>query len=76
MERIFLWWDELDDLVHAARHLVFRNLPHLDEVSIGHAIWAEALFHGIDHVVSDYLALLAGAQGIPDGARRKPRAIA
>jgi hypothetical protein len=22
MERIFLWWDELDDLVHAARHLV------------------------------------------------------
>jgi hypothetical protein len=22
MERIFLWWDELDDLIHAARHLV------------------------------------------------------
>ena len=41
--------------------IVFRNLPHLDEVSIGHAIWAEALFHGIDHVVSDYLALLASA---------------
>jgi len=39
--------------------IVFRNLPHLDEVSIGHAIWAEALFHGIDHIVSDYLALLA-----------------
>jgi pyridoxine 5-phosphate synthase len=39
--------------------IVFRNLPHLDEVSIGHAIWAEALFHGIDYVVSDYLALLA-----------------
>jgi pyridoxine 5-phosphate synthase len=39
---------------------VFRNLPHLDEVSIGHAIWAEALFHGIEHVVSYYLALLVG----------------
>ena len=39
--------------------IVFRNLPHLDEVSIGHAIWAEALFQGIDQVVSDYLALLA-----------------
>jgi pyridoxine 5-phosphate synthase len=39
---------------------VFRNLPHLNEVSIGHAIWAEALFHGIEHVVSDYLALLVG----------------
>ena len=38
---------------------VFRNLPYLDEVSIGHAIWAEALFQGIEHVVSDYLALLA-----------------
>jgi pyridoxine 5-phosphate synthase len=37
---------------------VFRNLPHLDEVSIGHAIWAEALFHGIEDIVSDYLALL------------------
>jgi hypothetical protein len=22
MERILLWWDDLDDLVHAARHLV------------------------------------------------------
>jgi pyridoxine 5-phosphate synthase len=39
--------------------IVLRNLPHLDEVSIGHAIWAEALFHGIDYVVSHYLALLA-----------------
>jgi hypothetical protein len=22
MERILLWWDELDDLIHVARHLV------------------------------------------------------
>jgi hypothetical protein len=27
--------------------------------SIKHAIWAEHFFHRIDHVVSDYLALLA-----------------
>ena len=42
---------------------IFRNVPHLDEVSIGHAIWAEALFHGIEPVVSDYLAVLRAEAG-------------
>ncbi|MGE3508275.1 MAG: pyridoxine 5'-phosphate synthase [Vicinamibacterales bacterium] len=36
----------------------FRELPHLDEVSIGHALISEALFHGLDSVVREYLAIL------------------
>ena len=34
---------------------VFRRLPHLAEVSIGHAIIAHALFVGLDRAVRDYL---------------------
>lgn len=45
---------DLDNLV------TFRELPHLDEVSIGHAIMARALFVGLETVVREYLALLAG----------------
>jgi pyridoxine 5'-phosphate synthase PdxJ len=45
------------DVVHAALACVNAGAG---EVSIGHAIWAEALFHGIEHVVSYYLALLVG----------------
>ena len=39
---------------------LFRQLPHLDEVSIGHAIMSRALFVGLDTVVREYLAVLAG----------------
>ena len=39
---------------------VCRELPHLDEVSIGHAIMARALFVGLEIVVKEYLAVLAG----------------
>ena len=46
---------QVPDVVSAAQACVSAG----DEVSIGHAIWAEALFDGIGHVVSDYLALLA-----------------
>jgi pyridoxine 5-phosphate synthase len=35
---------------------VFRTLPHLDEVSIGHALIAHALYVGLDRAVRDYLA--------------------
>jgi pyridoxine 5-phosphate synthase len=42
----------LDNLV------IFRELPFLDEVSIGHAIMSRALFHGLATVVREYLALL------------------
>ena len=40
---------------------IFRQLPHLDEVSIGHAILARAIFVGLDEVLSEYLAVLAHA---------------
>jgi pyridoxine 5-phosphate synthase len=39
---------------------VFHRLPHLDEVSIGHALIAHALQVGLRRSVQDYLAALAG----------------
>jgi pyridoxine 5-phosphate synthase len=39
---------------------LFATLPHLDEVSIGHALISRALFVGLDTVVREYLAVLAG----------------
>ena len=39
---------------------LFRGLPHLDEVSIGHALISRALFVGLDTVMREYLDLLAG----------------
>jgi pyridoxine 5-phosphate synthase len=39
------------------RNLVlFRTLPHLDEVSIGHALISHALYVGLDRAVRDYVA--------------------
>lgn len=43
---------DLDNLV------LFRTLPHLDEVSIGHAIVSRAIFVGLANVVKEYLAVL------------------
>ncbi|HEV3139206.1 MAG TPA: pyridoxine 5'-phosphate synthase [Vicinamibacterales bacterium] len=40
--------------------LVFRDLPFLDEVSIGHAIVSRAIFVGLSTVVREYLDVLAG----------------
>jgi pyridoxine 5-phosphate synthase len=37
---------------------LFRALPHLDEVSIGHALMSRALFVGLDRSVRDYLSVL------------------
>lgn len=37
---------------------LFASLPHLDEVSIGHAIMSAALFRGLEPVVRDYLDIL------------------
>ena len=45
---------DLDNLVQ------FRGLPHLAEVSIGHALVSHALFVGLERSVRDYLAVLAG----------------
>lgn len=39
---------------------LFRTLPHLDEVSIGHALISHALFVGLRKAVQDYLAAVAG----------------
>jgi pyridoxine 5-phosphate synthase len=41
----------------------FRTLPHLAEVSIGHALISHALFVGLDRSVRDYLAVLSPAAG-------------
>jgi len=35
--------------------VLFRMLPHLDEVSIGHALISHALYVGLDRAVRDYL---------------------
>ena len=45
---------DLDNLV------IFRELPCLDEVSIGHAIVSRALFVGLKTVVGEYLKVLSG----------------
>ncbi len=37
---------------------LFRTLPHLDEVSIGHALMSHALFVGLERSVREYLAAL------------------
>jgi pyridoxine 5-phosphate synthase len=37
---------------------LFRQLPHLDEVSIGHALISRALFNGLDSVVREYIDVL------------------
>jgi len=38
--------------------VLFRQLPHLEEVSIGHALVSRALFVGLDRSVRDYLDAL------------------
>ena len=37
---------------------LFKTLPHLDEVSIGHALVSHALFVGLERSVKDYLSVL------------------
>ncbi len=46
--------------------MLFRRLPHLDEVSIGHALISRALFVGLEAVVREYLDVLAAS---PSSAR-------
>ena len=38
--------------------VLFRNLPHLDEASIGHALISHALYVGLERAVGDYLQAL------------------
>ena len=51
----------------------FRDVPHLDEVSIGHALISHALWVGLDQSVRDYLAALAGPS--PASPQPGPRAV-
>lgn len=44
-----------------ANLVLFRTLPGLAEVSIGHALISHALFVGLDRAVRDYLRVLAAA---------------
>jgi pyridoxine 5-phosphate synthase len=41
---------------------LFRAVPHLAEVSIGHALIGRAVFVGLPAVVREYLAVLAGSR--------------
>ena len=45
---------DLDNLV------LYRALPHLAEVSIGHALMSHALFVGLERSVREYLTVLRG----------------
>ena len=49
---------------------MFRSLPHLDEVSIGHALMSHALWVGLDRSVRDYLAVLGDDPGDAANADR------
>jgi len=52
-----------------ANLVLFRMLPYLDEVSIGHALISRALWLGLDTVVREYLSVLAGQDpSAPAGA--------
>ncbi len=46
------------DLANLVR---FRTLPHLEEVSIGHALMSRALFVGLSAAVRDYLVAVEGS---------------
>lgn len=41
--------------------VLFRELPYLDEVSIGHALISQAIFDGLETTVKRYLQVLAGS---------------
>jgi pyridoxine 5-phosphate synthase len=74
-ERSFAVYAHAAELAHArglgvnaghdldlANLTLFRTLPHLDEVSIGHAIMSRAMFVGLERVVREYLAVLEGRE--------------
>jgi pyridoxine 5-phosphate synthase len=43
---------------------LFRELPYLDEVSIGHALISRALWVGLDRAVREYLAVLRDKESL------------
>jgi hypothetical protein len=72
MERIFLWWDELDDFVHAARHLVAVTASEIVQVILRRSIpiycgglagmvglGCLLIFHPTDYAMPVFLACMA-----------------
>jgi pyridoxine 5-phosphate synthase len=53
--------------------VLFRDLPHLAEVSIGHALISRAIFYGLGNVVREYLAVLHGAARYPASVKSTGR---
>ena len=51
------------DLSQANLAALLTAIPWIDEVSIGHALFAEALYEGLGTTVSRYLAILAAVRG-------------
>ena len=43
---------------------LFRTLPHLDEVSIGHALISHALYVGLERAVKDYVSAVSLARSL------------
>jgi pyridoxine 5-phosphate synthase len=53
---------------------IFRELPHLVEVSIGHALISRAIFVSLDRVVREYLAVLERTGDPPHAGAARGRA--
>ena len=53
---------------------MFRELPYLDEVSIGHALVSRALFVGLGPVVREYLAVLQDPGSRAEAPEPEPEA--
>ncbi len=41
----------------------FLQIPNIEEVSIGHALVVECMIHGMEAVIKEYLAIVAGEEG-------------
>ncbi|MCG8414896.1 MAG: pyridoxine 5'-phosphate synthase [Pseudomonadales bacterium] len=41
----------------------FLQIPNIKEVSIGHALVVECMIHGMEAVIKEYLAIVAGEEG-------------
>jgi len=52
--------------------VLFRTLPHLAEVSIGHALISRAVFVGLATVVEEYLAVLGEENHVSRGSSGPP----
>ena len=64
IDKYSFWADKINEIgigINAGHDLnqtnlefFLKNVPHITEVSIGHAIFSEALYQGIDAVIASY----------------------